>query len=810
VTVKAEVKPDAETLRRLSPLLDQVLDLEAPEREAWLAGLAGSDAELIPLLRKLLSPQSVRETGDILLHRPDFAALGQELAAPAEFAAGDAIGPYRLLRELGRGGMGDVWLAERADGTLKREVALKLPVLGLRRNVLMQRFERERDILGALTHANIAHLYDAGLADDGQPYLALEYVAGEPITPYAEHQALDLPARVKLLRQAMDAVQYAHANLVIHRDLKPSNLLVTDQGKVMLLDFGIAKLLEDDAVEAHETELTQLGGKALTLHYAAPEQLGSGPISIAVDVWALGVLLYELACGQRPFSGHDRSALQRAILADEPARPSRRGGALAGLPAGLRTDLDTIILKALKKSPAERYPTVSAFADDLDRWLDGRPVLAQKDSTWYRARKFIGRHHWAAAATAAALLASAGFVFSLDAQVRKVTRERDRADRIAQFMTNAFKVADPSQENSGKITARELLDGSVANLDRNLANDPETRARLVRTMGRAYSSLGALAQSEALLTKEYDRAKKDLGDDHPATLSLGAELVTALYMNWKLKPAERLARDIIERQRRVLGPEDYETSVTESHLAGLLVNEGQFDEAIELHSHSLAVSRRQTNTDPLALLDEESNLAFLRLKVGKAGPQEAERLFREQIEGYRQRYGPTNLKTLVTISELAIVLDMGKRFDEEIALLLPALRDGKTALGAEHPRMRDLANNLAAAYINKGDLAGAAPILRESIAVNERVEGADSPRAAIGRFNLACVQARRGQKEDALALLDQALHHGLIADAALSMAGEDDLASLRGELKFTRLVAEANRRYRQIKPPAAPSPDKLP
>ncbi len=300
-----------EDLSRLSTLLDEVIDLDAAEREVWLAGLQGDDARLLPTLRRMLSKQALKETADLLERGPAFTAPQAEAAAP-EFKPGERVGPYRLERELGHGGMGEVWLAEREDGQLKRRVALKLPMLGARRSVLVQRFARERDILGSLAHPNIARLYDAGLAEDGQPYLALAYIEGQPITAYCDERKLDVRAGVELLQQVLRAVQYAHANLVIHRDLKPSNVLVTAQGQVMLLDFGIAKLLQEEEQEAPETELTRLGGRAMTLDYAAPEQISGAPISIATDIWALGVLLYELVAGERPFRRPTRGAQEQA------------------------------------------------------------------------------------------------------------------------------------------------------------------------------------------------------------------------------------------------------------------------------------------------------------------------------------------------------------------------------------------------------------------------------------------------------------------------------------------------------------------
>jgi serine/threonine-protein kinase len=311
------LKIGAEALARLSVLLDEAIDLDAAARAAWLARLHEKDAPLRPTLAKLLAAPATRETADLLARGPSLTGFAGAAAPEAEFAAGDRVGPYRLERTIGQGGMGEVWLAVRDDGQLKRPVALKLPILSARRSVLVQRFASERDILGSLAHPHIARLYDAGVAD-GQPYLALEYVEGRPITSYCEDLKLGLRERVALLQQVLGAVQYAHAHLVVHRDLKPSNVLVTAEGRAMLLDFGIAKLLVADGGEAAESELTRVGGRAMTLHYAAPEQVSGAPVSIATDIWALGVLAYEL------LAGRDRSPARRATSRTRSSAPIRR------------------------------------------------------------------------------------------------------------------------------------------------------------------------------------------------------------------------------------------------------------------------------------------------------------------------------------------------------------------------------------------------------------------------------------------------------------------------------------------------------
>jgi len=347
------------------------------------------------------------------------------------------VGAYRVLSLLGYGGMGSVWLAERVDGLFDRQVALKLVHSTLLGRVMIERFARERGILASLTHPNIARLLDAGLTEDGHPYLALEYVAGTPLNNYCDHRRRSVRERLELFRQVLSAVQYAHAHLVIHRDLKPSNILVTDEGHVQLLDFGIAKLLSEG--EARETELTQLGGRALTPDYAAPEQIAGAPITTAADVYALGIMLYELLTGERPYrlQRESRGALEEAILQSEPVRPSRvaltdkaalaRATTPKKLLRGLKGDLDTIILKALKKVPAERYATANALAEDIRRFLSGDVVLAQGDSVAYRTVKFLRRNRVAIGVLSALFLTLTGGLAATSYEARVASAQRDAA-----------------------------------------------------------------------------------------------------------------------------------------------------------------------------------------------------------------------------------------------------------------------------------------------------------------------------------------------------------------------------------------------
>jgi len=411
---------------RIEAALDEILALPETQWPEASARLAGGDTALLAEIESLLACSGGI---DPVLDRPvtdgDPGLIGKR------------FGPYSVLALLGHGGMGSVWLAERVDGLFARNVTLKLVHPALIDRVMTERFTREREILASLSHPNIARLLDAGFAVDGQPYIALEYVAGTPLTSYCDAHRLSIRARLELFQQVLGAVQYAHAHLVIHRDLKPANILVTEGGQAQLLDFGIAKLLTEG--EAKETELTRMGGRALTPDYAAPEQVASVAITTAADVYALGVMLYELFTGERPYKlkRESRGALEEAILRADPVAPSRaalseaaaaaRATTAKKLSSTLRGDLDAIAAKALKKSPTERYATASAFGEDIARFLGGDVVLAQPDTVAYRALKFARRHWVGIAVTGVLMLTLAGGLAATSYEAKVASAQRDAA-----------------------------------------------------------------------------------------------------------------------------------------------------------------------------------------------------------------------------------------------------------------------------------------------------------------------------------------------------------------------------------------------
>lgn len=499
---------------RFSTRLDEVLALDAAARDEWLNTLPPHDAELKPWLAAVLSADAQLSTREAL-QRPRLAAS----STADEHASGQRLGPWRLHSPLGSGGMGSVWRAERADGAYTREVALKLPHAHLLSGALQARFARERDILSALEHPHIARFYDAGLADltsehPGQPWLALELVEGEAITRHCERLNLGVEARLELVQQMAAAVQAAHARLIVHRDLKPANVLVTPEGRVKLLDFGIAKLLGDDDSSA----LTQATGRAATPDYAAPEQLNGGVITVATDVFALGAMLFELLTGTRPFAARSALAAAMSERGDAPLASTR---APAARQAALRGDLDAICAKALDPDPAKRYASVEGFAADLSRHRAHLPITARRITRRQRAGKFIRRHRAPLGFAALLLVVLAAGITGVLWQAREARQQAARAEAVKNFLIDIFKASDPriaSERPRGSITARELLDLGADRVEREFASDPRTQAELYGVITDMVLFYGHDAKSEAMQAKRLELGRKAFGPDHEVTL----------------------------------------------------------------------------------------------------------------------------------------------------------------------------------------------------------------------------------------------------------------------------------------------------
>ena len=559
--------------------------------------------------------------------------------------------------------MGSVWLAERSDGRFERRVAIKFLHIPLASQGVAERFKREGRILAQLAHPHIAELIDAGVTLSGEPYLVLEYVQGKQIDEYCDELMLGLDARITLFLDVLDAVAHAHANLVVHRDIKPPNVLVSSDGKVKLLDFGVSKLLGDAGNDTSATLLTLESGAGLTPLFAAPEQVTGGAITTATDVYALGVLLFLLLTGQHP-AGRGRHSpvdLVKAITEKDPPKPSdavassgfESGTSEAGKRAStpdklrrqLRGDLDTIIAKTLKKNADERYASVVALGDDLRRYLGHQPISARPDAVAYRIGKYIRRHRIGVGIAAALVLLFAGFAVMQAVQLRRITRERDRADRIAQFMTDMFKVADPGHKLGNTVTARDVLDKAARDIDTGLAHDPELQARLMYVMATSYNNLGLYSRAQELFARSAEVASSALGPDNIQTLRSRQRLAWTMFQQGQFAArAESQQRSVIDSERRVFGPESDEAIGTMGDLATTLSEEGRLPEAEKLQRDVLEVQKRVIGPEAPYTLSSMDNLAITLLYEGR--PEEADKLEKETLEIQRRVYGPDNLTTI--------------------------------------------------------------------------------------------------------------------------------------------------------------------
>ncbi|MGH8031318.1 MAG: serine/threonine-protein kinase, partial [Luteimonas sp.] len=625
---------DAERWQRLSPLLDALLELDPGARARSLAALREDDPQLAADLDGLLAMEA---DGDDFLSEP----LIPPLPGPRP---GGRVGPYQLERMLGEGGMGQVWLAIRADGLYQRRVALKLLRPGLADPNLRLRFTRERQILARLEHPHIARLLDAGISGDSQPYLALEYVEGEPLTDWCKTHALSVDACLRLFLQVCAAVSHAHANLIVHRDLKPSNILVTALDEVRLLDFGIAKLL-DTAEQAPDS--TRTGLRAFTLHYAAPEQIRSEPVTTMTDVYSLGVVLYELLSGHTPYRlKRDSDAeWEDAILHDDPLRPSvaalrNADGGNGDLPASkprarqIAGDLDNIVLKALGKRPEQRYASVEALALDLQRYRDGRPVHARPQSMRYRLRKYVHRHHWA---LGTALLVTLMFGSTLGIvawQARQSVREGARTQALQDFVVGLFENAGSAPAGT-PLDVRQLLDTGVARGDRELARQPVERAELFGVIARLRVGLGDYDQALRLLLRQRAIVAA-LGDSAPASLRLesATDLGRTQHMLGRqvdcvatMRPLQTLARRE-EHQLPAQSAEYY------TQLARCQRTLGERSAARLMFERALSL-RRDPLRDETGIVDNLAELAGLRADGGDSAS--AERALRAALAQLRAR-----------------------------------------------------------------------------------------------------------------------------------------------------------------------------
>ncbi|HJU66212.1 MAG TPA: serine/threonine-protein kinase [Gemmatimonadaceae bacterium] len=807
------------------------LDVPPSARAEFVDQACAGDPELHVAVRRLLAAHE-RAGGFLATPAADLAAalLADRALGPLySIPRPERVGPFRVVREIGHGGMGAVYLAERADEHFRQRVALKLIRSGIGPKYLVQRFLEERQILASLEHPHIARLIDGGVTGDGLPWFAMEYVEGQPIDRYCDEQALSVDRRLELFLDVCGAVQYAHANLVVHRDLKPSNILVSADGTLKLLDFGIAKLITPRPATLGEVTATE--GMMFTPAYASPEQIQGTALTTASDVYTLGVLLYELLTGFHPVreEGLTTYEMERRILDEEPARPSvrvtqplrpRHGQssplepqhveALQGgrginpqrLSRRLRGDLDTIIMKALRKEPERRYTTAEQLAADVRRHLGGLPVSARQDTWRYRAAKFIRRNRVAVAAGAAfvSLLIVAGVVTArqavqIRAQAGRLAQENEKTEQVVTLLTELFTVSDPDRARGQTVTARELLDRGAARIERELAGQPEVEARMLDAMGVAYRGLGAYDHARALLERALEVRRRLNAGDHPDVAATAYNLASVLRYRGEFEAAEALSRDALAMRRRLYGDEHPTVVESLNGLGFVLRGRGADAEAESVYLEALAIGRRvyrgehlavasalnglgSTLSDRgryddavhafrealqmyLALVGEdhpESGVVLLNLGrtlYRKGEPAEAEVFLRRAVDASRRVQGDRHPVYALNLSLLADPLRAQGKLDEAEALYRQALAIQREALPPRHANVASTLLGLGRVLMDRHREREAEPLLREALVIREEALVANHWGTGLARAVLgSCLSRLRRYSEAEPLLLD--------------------------------------------------------
>ncbi len=800
-------RPAVSDARALA-LLDELLDLGDAERASRLEKIRGEDSALHDRVTRLLDVAS-SDDGSRVLANPVFGGLR---AAQREsfvlFESGQIISGYRLLRPIGRGGTSVVWLGERADHAVKREVAVKLPSVVFTSDTERKRFAREKDLLAAMAHTHIARLYDAGISKSGQPFLVLEYVNGKPITAYCDEHRLNIRERLRLFLQVLDATGYAHSRLVVHRDIKPSNILVDAQGQTKLVDFGIAKALgETDLDGAHLTRHGQVIG---TPHYMSPEQAdhAAPDVDTRTDIYSLGTVLYELLCGALPLELHQLSdrEIGQALRDRDPVPPSRRLAQLSDaadraalrdasvneLRRTLQGDVDLIVMKAIAKDRAARYQTARELAADIDRFLTRLPVLARPPTVGYVVGRFVRRNRLLVGASAIAfiallvgsIVATVGMVQARAAQ-RRASIEAETSRQVATFLVDLFAVSDPSEARGNTITAREVLDKGAGRIESDLGDQPAVRSQLLFTIARVYRELGLYRDAMPLAEQALSLRRGSWSN--PELLADSLDQVGQLHsMLIRHKDALPFHDEAIAiRQGLDSTPT---TALAESRaLKGVaLMEDRQYGPALQSFLEAQRLLRdAKLDASPLQRARLAENIAQTYHYLDRLA--EAEPFYRQAIATLRSTQQSDHPVLAQSLTDLAILLKDTGRLSEAEQLNAEALAIYRKTLGERHPKVGSLLNNIAMQHVAARNFDAALVEIQEALAINLESLGEKHQETNIVRLNLARVHYRRNE----LAAAEREIRVVLATRRDTHPAGHLDLG-----VTLDQLAAVLNKQHR--------------
>ncbi len=758
--------------KQIDPILDAVLDLDPAERPARLQALCSNDEELRREVEKLLQADMPAFLDDDVA---SFVAPALQTERKNPLPTPPQIGPYTIAHEVGRGGMGVVYLAERPD--VGRKVALKLVRGGLGNPGLRDRFLHEQQVLGQLEHPNIARLYDVGIANDGTPYFALEYVEGQPLDAYCDTHRLPLTQRLNLFMEVGRAVQHAHQHFIVHRDLKPSNLLVTvdeaGQPQVKLLDFGIAKVMAEAETAAGQA-LTQTVQPLMTPAYAAPEQIRGEPVSAATDVYALGVVLYELLTGQRPYAvtGHHLKDAE-AVLTLSPPKPSTavsgtasaatkerveaRATTIDQLQRRLKGDLDVICLKALEKEPQRRYQSAEAFVEDIRRHLEGLPVVARPATARYRLKKFVYRHRQGVLAAVAAsmlfLILIGFYTVRLQAQRDVAQLEALKAQEVSRFMLGLFEASDPEEALGDTLTAPELLQRGIEQVEA-LRSQPQVQAQMLTVIGNAFSNLGWYDRADSLLQQALAIQQHHLGEAHADVAQTLHLLGVLRYQQGDYDEATRWTQESLTLQGQHPGSEA--NRVESIHHLGLIqAAQGDYDKATTAVETALHLNAALPGHQPL---DDAPLLTTLATFAHQQGAYEkADSLHQQAIRLHQQAFDANHPETAAALSSYAWYRYERGDYAAADSIYQRVLDIQRTVFGDAHPALATTLNHQAVALSEAGDLDEARWLHEQALAMRQRLLGNDHLDVATSLNNLATIHHKKGDYQPADSLYRAAL-----------------------------------------------------
>jgi len=733
---------DSQQFKQLEALFDQAVALSGEALQTFLAQVENDQPALASRLRAMLAGD--QETADPVRQLIEDGVV-QESAGP------DRIGPFEVIRKLGAGGMGTVYLCRRSDGDFEQRVAVKRLSSSVDSAFGQQRFRLERKLLANLRHANIAHLIDGGEDDQGMPWVAMEYVEGQSITEHVASAKLDHSECVRLFLPLCDAVQFAHLNLIIHRDIKSSNVLINSQGQLKLLDFGIAKLMDRDA--DNEDAITV--ASSMTPHYASPEQVRGDPINQASDIYSMGVLLYEMLAGRRPYELNTRrpSEVERIVCETEPAKLLGRNA----------DDLNGILAKAMHKEASRRYASAAEFGQDLERWLGGFPVSARPDSSMYRINRWIRRHPFGASATAFIAILIVGFGSLMAWQAHLLAIERDAAARealvateTADFLIDVFAVSDPRVSNPKDVRASELLDRAAELIPLEMESDPLARAQLMHVMGLAYANLGDDKRGVDLLEQSLAIRLEESGENSPLVADSRNRLGNVLRRFGRLQEAEPLLVESL-RWREANGPVDYDLADSFNNV-GLLQNDvGNYEQAIQTLTRAIELHRQSDGADTLNVAAPLHNLALAhrRLSQFDLAAQSA-----EESLAIKQAAGDWSLSSIaVTMAVLSNIERQRGNLEQSLGYSEESLALREQVFGRDNVMIASGLSTHARILIELGQLEQAEALMREALGLHRADGSIDSLRASYHFLGLGRLLMSQGRFGEAREVLDRALQN---------------------------------------------------